>query len=115
MMRIDPSEDEIQQSFIEYMKLINRPDVICAHVPNEGCFPVQYRVKLKKMGLFTGFPDIIILWGNRFGFLEFKSKTGRLTVDQKLFQEHCIKHEIPHSIPRSLEDAIATIKEWGIL
>ena len=40
----------------------------CAHVTNEGNIPVQYRVKLKGMGLSKGFPDLIVVVTKNTGF-----------------------------------------------
>jgi hypothetical protein len=73
---------------------------------------VQYRVKLKKIGQCKGWPDLEILLGDRVCFMEFKTPKGRLSENQKLFQEYCIKNGIPHAVPRSTKQAIDIFEDW---
>jgi len=115
MYQNNSTEEQIQQAFVAQMAFMHRKDVIVSHTANEGKIPVQYRMKLKRMGLFNGFPDITIIWGNKHGYLEFKSKKGTLTDEQKWFQAHCKKHDIPHAVPRSAEQAMDALREWGVL
>jgi len=52
-----PTEDEECYILVEWLTRIR---LRFTHIPNEGKFPVQYRMKLKKLGVSSGFPDYII-------------------------------------------------------
>ena len=74
-------------------------------------------------GVPKGFPDLIGIIPRRieesdigkligqFAFIEVKSKTGRLSQDQKLFQTLLMKHGAIGGIARSAEDAVNLFKD----
>lgn len=53
-----------------------------------------------------GIPDIILLINGKPFFIEVKTKVGRQTPDQKLFQEECIKQGITYCLARSATDVM---------
>ena len=54
-------ENDLQIAVNEYLNYLSKSYRFRHfHVPNEGNRPVSYKVKLKKMGLKAGCPDIII-------------------------------------------------------
>lgn len=58
------------------------------HVPNEGRHTVKYRVKLKRLGVKAGVPDLLfVLPGGRLGCVELKSDKGRQSKAQKEFEK----------------------------
>ena len=74
-------------------------------------------------GVPKGFPDLIGIIPRRieesdvgktigqFAFIEVKSKSGRLTQEQNLFQALLIKNGAIGGIARSVDDAINLFKE----
>jgi hypothetical protein len=111
-LRIKPlKESDIQEAFVHWLRL-HHPKLWFNHSANEGSYPVQYRVKLKKMGLCPGWPDLELLIGGKIHFMELKMPKGRLSENQKAFQEYCLENGIPHAVPRSLKEAIEIFKEW---
>ena len=78
-----PSEDQEQQSVVEYCDIMGIPIV---HIPNEGKRSAAYGAKMKRMGLRSGFPDLFVplARGGYHGlFIEMKAEGGRATPDQK--------------------------------
>ena len=69
------------------------------HVPNEGKRSIHYHAKMKKMGLRSGCPDIIVEYPvGRILYIELKAPKGRLSDTQKLW---AVQSEIlgtPHYI-----------------
>ena len=53
------------------------------HVANEGKFPVQYRMKLKSLGVSPGVPDYMIIVPQGLLFIEMKRLKGRVSDYQK--------------------------------
>jgi hypothetical protein len=79
-----PLEQEEHLAVAEYLRLKR---VFFNHSPNEGKRQVQYVVKLKSMGMKTGFPDFFVYEprGKYHGLaLELKRvKGGRVSDSQK--------------------------------
>jgi hypothetical protein len=69
------------------------------HVPNEGKRSLGYHLKMKKMGLKSGCPDIIVEFPpGKILYIELKAPKGRLSDTQKLW---AVQSEIlgtPHYI-----------------
>lgn len=80
---INLTEDAVTEAIVEYCNLRGIP---IAHVPNEGKRSLQYGVRLKKMGMQKGFPDLIIPLpkGKYHGlYIEVKVGNNTTTADQK--------------------------------
>lgn len=81
------SEEEVQIALVDWFKLqYPKAAKKLHHSPNEGKHKVQYRVKQKKMGVSSGFSDLILVQ-RRGGFtglaIELKADKGpRPTADQ---------------------------------
>jgi len=57
------------------------------HTPNEGKRKVWYLKKLKKMGMKSGVPDLILEFPqSKFVYCEIKMPKGRLSNAQKLWK-----------------------------
>jgi hypothetical protein len=57
------------------------------HCPNEGKRKVWYLKKLKKMGMKSGVPDLILEFPkSKFVYCEIKMPKGRLSTAQKLWK-----------------------------
>lgn len=77
-----PSEDQEQCAVVEYCEL-RGIDVV--HVPNEGKRSKQYGVRMKRMGLQKGFPDLFFPAARKEAhglFIEMKAQGKSATIDQ---------------------------------
>lgn len=80
--------------------------------------------KEKAMGMVAGYPDLTILGclidedpaaARPFaGFMEVKTKTGRLQPVQRDMHDKLMDCGFPVAIVRSVEDALATAQAWGL-
>ena len=86
------SESELQRTVVEFLQVYLPPGSIFHHSPNEGNHKIQYRVKQKRMGVRPGWPDLELFVSRTWWrpevpwspiFIEIKTKTGRLSKNQK--------------------------------
>jgi hypothetical protein len=125
-MKINPSEADIQASFIVWFNLF-KPTLADSifHVPNGGSrFKVKNKRgewycpegnKLKKMGAKSGVADIFLMVPNRqfHGlWLEFKSEKGKQSPEQKEFEKTALSRGYQYKIAKSLDDAIKIVTEY---
>lgn len=84
-----PTEAEEQMAVFEWAEynLGKYPELaLMFHIPNESNVPVQYRVKLKKMGLKSGVPDIclpVARGGYHALYIEMKRTKRSATSEQQ--------------------------------
>lgn len=64
--------------------------------------------------MVTGFFDLIIILDGKVYFIEIKAEGAGLTGSQPDFVEKLDLNEIPHAIARSIEDARAALRKWGV-
>ena len=57
--RYEGKEEGLQEACIKWTKL-QHPKLFVVHIPNEGKHKPHYRTKMKRMGLVSGMPDILI-------------------------------------------------------
>lgn len=118
--KLNPEAAE-QVRFADQLRLLsleNKLDCVWFAVCNEiggVAHNARYGAYLKALGKISGTPDMIFLWENGCGVIEFKSKTGRQSPEQKLFQQWCETKDIPYSIARSTEEATQILTSWGRL
>lgn len=70
---------------------------------------------LQGLGKISGTPDMIFLWEDGAGCIEFKSKSGRLSEEQELFKKWCELRGVNYALVRTTEQAIETLKDWKVL
>lgn len=130
---IDPTESQIQCAIVEWANntLTNegyRIGDFLIKIPNEGKRSFYIGNKIKKEGLKKGVSDLFLaipslifkvsdgtscdkeylggLW------LEVKTKRGKLSVDQKKWQERMIKAGYEAVVVRSVDEGIKEIKDY---
>ena len=104
-------EHDIQCAIVNYLRL-NK--VFCFAVPNGGLRNLKTAVFLKKEGATAGVSDLIILLKNKCVFVEIKTKTGRQSEEQKVFQQAVELLGFEYHIWRSLDDAIKFVRDEGL-
>ena len=77
-------EEGLQETCMAYTRY-QYPKSLSVHIPNESKSKPQYRAKMKRMGLVSGMPDIMIFEpsGGYFGLaVELKRRYGKPTDNQ---------------------------------
>lgn len=73
-------ENKLQESVIRYLRIMN---MFCIHVPNGGFRNKIEAFNLKRQGVLSGCPDILIF--DRHIAIELKVKGNKVTENQKEF------------------------------
>lgn len=82
-------------------------------VPDKTCYAIiNY---LKKMGLTSGIPDILILHNGTVYFLELKSENGKLSDVQKIIHAGLTHRGYQVATAYNFEEAYGKLKEWGMV
>lgn len=87
-MNLEISEDQIQQSVIEWCNWHPPLDELVIHIANQRKCSKAYGGHLRKMGLKRGVPDLFVALQNHgFAgcFIEIKSAKGKLSPYQGEF------------------------------
>tara|TARA_Y100001938_G_scaffold127688_1_gene180788 strand:- start:296 stop:640 length:345 start_codon:yes stop_codon:yes gene_type:complete len=92
-------EYQLQIKVIEYLKSKKLSKLRFFHVPNQGIRNIKYNYILKKMGMKSGCPDLILEFKNgRIVYIELKSKKGTLSSNQKIWLNVSKTLKTPHFI-----------------
>lgn len=88
-----------------------------AHLAGNSTARFKQSAALKADGSQPGFADLLLIkpspGGTRVAFLEVKSRTGKLSPQQKAFATLCENWKMPHAVVRSVDDCANCLKEWG--
>lgn len=116
------TEDMLQLYTKELVDLRRAPGVIAHHSPNEGIGPVQWRVKLKSLGVLPGFADwIFICPRQRTFFLELKRpKQGRAPAGvqspaQKEFEQGVTRNGYAYFLAYTPEQIETILTDQGAI
>lgn len=101
-------EHDIQVGIVNYLRL---KKIFCFAVPNGGLRNLKTAAFLKKEGATAGVSDLIILRKGECIFVEIKTKTGRQSPEQKVFQAAVELLGFKYLIFRNLDDAINFVKK----
>lgn len=107
-------EETIHVSVLEWLRLV-LPGALVVHVPNGGSRDVREAVKLKRMGVVAGIPDLIVFMDGAFAFaLEIKTQAGKLSAEQ--LGVHTVMRRLGFKIAvvRGIEEARAALAAWGV-
>lgn len=108
-----PSEEQEQFAVAEYLRLKR---VFFHHSPNEGKNDVQYIVKLKRLGMRVGFPDLLIFEprGKFHGLaIELKRrKGGRVSDAQSKCLEELSERGYRAEVAKGFDEAKKIIDEY---
>lgn len=70
----------------------------------------SFELKQKHMGKISGLPDYCFLSKDDSFFIEFKTSKGRLSPNQKIFEEWCAANKVGYYVCRSAKEGIALIR-----
>ena len=89
------------------------------HVPNESVSKTKRDllriVKKKQLGMISGAPDFVIVTQDITIFIELKTKKGRQSDFQKMFQEWSEKNNIQYYVIRDIPDLEKILLNNGVL
>ena len=81
------------------------PGLLAFHVANEREAPVQYHVKLKRLGVMAGVADFLVFpVGARKIAIELKDDKGTQEPDQIAFEKRWVRSGGEYYLVRTLED-----------
>lgn len=99
------------------MKEIGRrcgPDVFVFHVPNGGYrSAIEATNHLKRMGVVSGVPDLVVIIRGQAHFLELKAPGGSTSDTQKFTMRRIREAGAPIAVADSMDAALATLAGWG--
>lgn len=115
--KINSEEADIQSEFFSQVKLFfpRIPDKLLFAVPNGGSRNKIEAANLKRQGVKSGIADVILLIP-KSGFaslcMEFKTKSGKQSSEQKEFQKQAEMCGSKYIIVRSVKQAIDEMKKY---
>lgn len=113
-----PAHKETKLHF-ETERFLNKwvhPDWRYTHFPAGEKRDEKTGIKLKAMGLKTGWPDFqLVAPTGLFHALELKRVGGELREDQEAFAAWCRSHGIPHAVADTFKQVIEILNGWGCL
>ena len=115
--KINSEEADIQSDFFKQVKLFfpRIPDKLLFAVPNGGSRNKLEAINLKRQGVKSGVSDVILLIP-KGGFaslcMEFKTKSGKQSSEQKEFQKQAEMCGSKYVIVRSVKEAIQEMKVY---
>ena len=111
----EPSETQIQQSFIQYLDLCAHRDLVYWAVPNGGKRSKVEAARLKAEGVRAGVPDVHFIFRGVFHVLEIKTNKGRVSPEQKLMME-CMKAAgTVVAVAHGTDSCMSQVKAWGMV
>lgn len=112
-------EADAQMRLVALLRLHRVPVFHCA---NESMVPVQYRVKLRALGVSPGVPDLVIVqppisaveerW-HPGAVLELKSERGVVSHEQTEWLAHFFAIGFATAITYSYLEGLAQLRAWG--
>lgn len=116
MKKLIPLESAEHIAFADYLRSALPPAYVWWHTPNEGDFPVQYRVKLKRKGLRAGVDDFFIFGKGKLYAIEMKrTKGGRMSPDQIWFNDFLADNGAQTAVAHGAAEAIKIVNDWGLI
>ena len=114
MARNNP-EFKTHAAIVQVLRFNAWPEVIWYHVPNGNKLSPRTAGFNKMLGVLAGVPDLCFDIAGCCHYLEIKAPKGRLSDEQRAFQNLCLETQRPHAVVYSLDEAIAVLSRWGVL
>lgn len=112
-------EAAIHEAVVDYLR-VALPDAVVATVKNEinksGAAFAREMAQAKRRGIVPGFPDILVLPFSHIGTMLFEVKApgGYPTETQRAVHERLRALGYRVAVVRSVDDARAALREWGV-
>lgn len=106
------SEESIHKTIMHRIKLDPFLKRFIIHIPNEGKRSPRYGKLLQDLGMRRGVFDLFVMLG-RHGYygawIELKSKKGKLSEEQLIFQNDMQEQNYFTAVCYTIEEALETI------
>ena len=110
------SEHRLQTMVVDYLSVAARPGVFALAIPNAGLRSQRMGARMRREGLVAGAADLLIaLPAGRVGWLEMKTLKGRQSIEQKGFQQRCLRIGHPYAVAKTFDEAVKVLRLWGAL
>ena len=110
-----PYEKDIQKAIVDYISYAC-PSVLVFAVPNGAIRSAGGRAGNAVPGLRPGVADLCMIGpGQRVWFIEVKRPGGKISQAQKEFWTSCRARDVPYDVVYSLDEAIDTLSNWGLI
>lgn len=110
--KLIPLEEQEQMKFVSWLRVKKIKHI---HIANERMCSVVYKKKLKALGTYAGFPDLMIFLPNRTLFIEMKrsdKKLSRVSIEQNEWLEFLnLLDEGSAKVCYGADEAIEFVKE----
>jgi len=109
------NEDQLQSALSIYLNtLADTHNFLWMHIPNGGSRILREAVKLKRMGVKPGAPDILILAQGKTIFIELKTMKGVWGKEQQDFCANSLRlghayHLVRGRLPQDINQAVYRI------
>lgn len=93
-------------AYVRQLSLENKLPYVWFHIPNQlsGTYKPIFGLKQSWMGRMSGIPDYCFM-GEKSFFIEFKSKKGKLSPGQVIFEKWSKHCGVPFYMCKSFEEA----------
>jgi hypothetical protein len=111
-----PKESKLQCDVAEVLRCHALPTWRWSHFPAGEKRDIITGARLKRYGLQSGWPDLILASpSGQLHCLELKRIGETLSDAQNDFRLWCISHGVPHSVAFTFDEALAALDHWGCL
>ena len=123
-------EQQLHESVARWLDIfLLRPAIWTTFPAGNIPLPPRYGEKLARMGLASGWPDLLIAYAHRTYGIELKTATGRLSrtrmvrtrrgglreiIGQVEQHERLAEAGVEVAVCRSLPDVAAQLRAWGL-
>lgn len=109
-------ELHLHEAVVQHLEISGSPEVLWFHCPNGEYRDIATAVRLKRMGVKKGVPDLLFFTPHGENLaLELKAKGGRLSEDQHRFQERWALNGGFFRAADNIDDALRILREWNII
>jgi VRR-NUC domain len=113
---VRPKEITLHMSVAKVLRDHARPEWLWTHIASGELRDVRTAAKLKAMGVRRGWPDFILVPPiGQLHALELKRAGEKLTDDQQVFRDFCIRYGLPHVVAYTLDQVLFALDTWGAL
>lgn len=114
--RRNREEGKAQTALAAWCRMCLKPEVLFFSIPNQrSAKPTAAQLaNLIAEGMYPGAGDLCFMWPDGRGFIEMKAKDGVHEENQIQFQHHAERAHALYAVCRSSDEAIDTLKAWGV-